>query len=450
MKTAWLARATLVVVSLLAGCRDRGPAPGDPDTLVVVSPHDEAIREEFTRAFEEHERAAGRRGKLRWQPARGTGNIMRMLEAEFAAARKGRPVGMDVMFGGGVPAFEKARKAGYLEPIEVDPALLDPVPASFGGLDYRDPHKTWYGTTVNGFGILFHRKSHVQRGWPEPERWADLADPRYSGLIELADATESGSAQAAYEMILQQHGWDRGWPILHRIAANAASFPRSSSDVVRDVSAGQVLAGMAIDFYAYTEISHVGADVLGFNAPKDGTAYTPDPIAVIRDTPRRELAVRFVEFVLSEKGQRLWASPLGSPGGPVKRELFRPPILPALYGPQEKIVIQSRPYRDAGGFVLDEELFKQRSRLIGPLMKTSCIQLKELMRAAWAAVCAHPSDRELSDLFDALPFDEKQALEHARAMGDPIEAERLEERWYRFYKSRYRRILELSEGGAGG
>lgn len=443
--------ATCALACLLAGgCRDREAELARPDTLMVVSPHNEAIRGEFTIAFERHERRAGRDGRLRWQPARGTGNILRMLEAEFASQREGRPVGIDVMFGGGVPAFEKARAKGFLKPIEVDPELLSTIPESHGGIAYRDPGRTWFGVTVNGFGILFHEKSHRDRGWPEPDEWEDLAHPRYVGSIELADATESGSAQAAYEMILQQHGWREGWRILHRIAANSASFPRSSSDVVRDVTAGQVMAGMCIDFYAYTKISDVGSDVLGFHVPRGGTAYTPDPIAVLAGTTRPELAVRFVEFVLSERGQRLWASPVGAPGGPVERALFRPPILPRLYDPGESLVIESRPYRDSRGFVLDEELFERRSRLIGPLMKTCCIQLEDLMDEAWKQVRAHPDDERLAALFDAVPFEEGEGLSHARAIDDPIAAEKLEERWYRFFKRRYLRIIRLAAGGDGG
>jgi ABC-type Fe3+ transport system substrate-binding protein len=440
----------LAVALVLLGCRKPEAIGSGPDTLVVVSPHDEAIREEFSLAFERSEREAGREGRLRWQPARGTGNIMRLLESEFAAAGKGRPVGIDVMFGGGVPAFEKARKAGFLEPVELPEGIVEAIPERWGGVAYRDPGGAWYGATVNGFGILFHRKGHAQRRWPEPRAWTDLAQPRYAGSIELADATESGSAQAAYEMILQQHGWQKGWPVLHRIGANAASFPRSSSDVVRDVSAGQVLAGMAIDFYAYTQIDHTGADVLGFNAPRGGTAYTPDPIAVLRSTARRDLAVRFVSFVLSERGQRLWASPVGAAGGPVIHPLFRPPILPELYDPSVERVISSDPYRDTGGFTIDEERFKWRSRLIGPLLKVSCIQLKDPMRRAWRAVRDNPGDERLSSLFDALPFSEAEGRRHSESLSDPIQAERLEESWYVFFKSNYERIIRAASGGSDG
>jgi len=449
VRPALRAWACLIAALAAPSCREPVAREADPDTLVVISPHDEAIREEFTIAFEKAEREAGFEGRLRWQPARGTGNILKLLESEFSAARQGRPVGIDVLFGGGPPAFEKARKSGFLEPVEVDPALLEAFPERWGGIAYRDPGGSWYGATVNGFGILFHRKGHRERGWPEPRAWADLAHPRYAGSVELADATVSGSAQAAYEMILQQHGWERGWPLLHRIGANASSFPRSGSDVVRDVSAGQVLAGMTIDFYAYTQIDHVGDDVLGFNAPRGGTAYTPDPIAVLRGTPRRAMAVRFVEFVLSERGQRLWASPVGARHGPVKNALFRPPILPALYGPGEKIVIRSDPYGDSEGFTLDEKMFERRSRLIGPLLKVSCIQLKEPLRRAWEAVRANPGDARLSELFDALPFSEAEGLAHADALSDPITVEKLEESWYRFFKGNYQEIVRLAAGGGG-
>jgi iron(III) transport system substrate-binding protein len=215
------------------------------------------------------------------------------------------------------------------------------------------------------------------------------------------------------------------------------------------VGAGQAAAGLAIDFYAYTQIDQTGSDVLGFNVPAGGTAYTPDPIAVLASTPRRALAVRFVEFVLSERGQRLWACPVGSRLGPLRHALFRPPILPSLYAPGEGLVIDSDPYRDGAGFVLDGEKFERRSRLLGPLIKVSCIQLEDMAHRAWREVVAHPGDPGLAELFDELPFSEAEGLEQAGALADPIEAERLEERWYRFFKARYARILEIASGGGG-
>jgi spermidine/putrescine-binding protein len=234
------------------------------------------------------------------------------------------------------------------------------------------------------------------------------------------------------------------------MAANAASFPRSSSDVVRDVASGQVLAGMSIDFYAYTQIAESGEDVVGFTIPKGGTAWTPDPVAAIRGTPRRDLAARFISFVLSGKGQGLWALPLGSPGGPKKRALHRPPILPSLYDPPGRLVVRSNPFRDPPGFEIDAGLFETRSKIVGPLVKVCCIQLDDALARAWKEVREHPADARLAALFDELPFAAGDAAAVAARLRDPVEAEKLEEEWYGFFKGNYEEILRIAEGGGDG
>lgn len=60
--------------------------PGDP-VLVVVSPHNEAIRREFARGFSRwHEARHGRPVKVEWRAIGGTTEIMRYLESEYIAA----------------------------------------------------------------------------------------------------------------------------------------------------------------------------------------------------------------------------------------------------------------------------------------------------------------------------------------------------------------------------
>ncbi len=61
-------------------------APGDPE-LVIVTPHNEAIRYEFGRAFSKWYRAKhGRSVRVDWRVVGGTSEIMRYLEAEYVAA----------------------------------------------------------------------------------------------------------------------------------------------------------------------------------------------------------------------------------------------------------------------------------------------------------------------------------------------------------------------------
>ena len=72
-------------------------ARGDP-VLVIVSPHNEAIREEFGRAFSAwHAARHGRPVKVDWRVIGGTTEIMRYLASEYVGSmrawweREGRP-----------------------------------------------------------------------------------------------------------------------------------------------------------------------------------------------------------------------------------------------------------------------------------------------------------------------------------------------------------------------
>ena len=57
------------------------------DELVIISPHNEAIRFEFTRAFEEYYRkTTGRSVHIDWRLPGGTTEIVRYLNSEFEAS----------------------------------------------------------------------------------------------------------------------------------------------------------------------------------------------------------------------------------------------------------------------------------------------------------------------------------------------------------------------------
>ena len=62
--------------------------PGDPE-LVVVTPHNEAIRTEFERAFSRwHEERFGQPVHIDWRAIGGTTEIMRYLGSEFVASAR--------------------------------------------------------------------------------------------------------------------------------------------------------------------------------------------------------------------------------------------------------------------------------------------------------------------------------------------------------------------------
>jgi ABC-type Fe3+ transport system substrate-binding protein len=254
MKRFALILALAVIVALPFALRPSRPALGSADdTLVVITPHNEAIRHEYGRGFAAwYRERTGRTVALDWRIVGGTSEIARFLEGEYASAfeqhwtrRLGRPwslevqaafansrlsaeapavarearaaflassvgCGIDVFFGGGTYDFERQAQAGRL----VDAGLAarrpewfrdEAIPAAFAGETFRDPQGRWIGTVLSSYGMIFNRDSLRRLGFDRvPAQWEDMADPRLAGEVALADPTKSGSVAKAFENIIQQ------------------------------------------------------------------------------------------------------------------------------------------------------------------------------------------------------------------------------------------------------
>lgn len=254
IKRALIVLTLVMVVAVPFALRPkRASVARADDTLVIVTPHNEAIRFEFARAFAEwYRERTGRTVAIDWRVVGGTSDIARFLEGEYIAAfenhwtrKLGRrwsaeiqagfqaarlpddapadvseareafrasevSCGIDLFFGGGTYDFERQAQAGRLVSsrlMKSKPELFSEhiIPARFGGEDYYHPEGLWIGTVLSAYGIIFNRDSLNRLGFKRvPAQWSDLDDPRLIGEVALADPTKSGSVAKAFENILQQ------------------------------------------------------------------------------------------------------------------------------------------------------------------------------------------------------------------------------------------------------
>ncbi len=226
------------------------------DTLVIVTPHNEAIRYEFTRAFSEFYRdRTGRSIRIDWRIVGGTSEIARYLASEYYtvferewkraghrwtdtvaagfsnsrlilpedpseddAAQQARRlflasdfgIGVDMFFGGGAYDFIQQANAGRLVDSGIITARPDwfndsSIPQEVSGERYYDPEGRWIGTCLSSFGITYNTDSLKRLGVTSmPSAWTDLTDPMFYKQVALADPTKSGSAAKAFEMVIQQ------------------------------------------------------------------------------------------------------------------------------------------------------------------------------------------------------------------------------------------------------
>lgn len=335
-------------------------------------------------------------------------------------------VGIDLFFGGGAYDFSRQASIGTLvshdESGKLGPAALmeqhpewfsdEIMPASVSGEPFRDKDLRWVGTVLSSFGIVYNEDVLKRLGFDEPvSQWDDLADPRLFGQVALADPTKSGSTTKAFEMLIQEQiqrllanegmsepeavsqGWDLAMRMILKISANSRYFTDSAAKVPRDVALGDAAAGMCIDFYGRTfnEIyrSDDGSSHVQFVMPQGGTSIGADPIGMLRGAPSPELAHRFIEFVLSPEGQKLWNFQVGSPGGPQRYALRRPPIRRDFYQ-EENQSFQTdpevNPYEIAEGFTYHPEWTGSLFASLRFVIKAACIDPHEEQQAAWESV----------------------------------------------------------------
>lgn len=463
---AFLATAFAVLVAVPVAARREAPVAAGRG-LVVMTPHNEQIRQEFGEAFERwHERVHGERVTVLWNTPGGAGDIRRILESgAIAALRAGRPVGgtADVVFGGGTWEFEQmsrplrggpeadAAEATLLEPLAFDPTWLESVfgDGQLGGRPVLDPDGRWFGAALSSFGISWNRELLASAGVADPSGWDFLADPRLVGLVSLSNPAQSASVASAMEAILRYEGWDRGWAILRRAAANSRTVSASGARGPIDVSQGDAAAALCIDFYGRFQEQAVAdggsPGRIAYLDPPGKTVIEADPVGVLRGAPDPELARRFVEFVLSPDGQRLWQLPAGSPGGPLRHSLRRLPVSRAAWAAdRDRFIDRADPWDAARSGPAPDPSVRP---FVAPLFSAIAIDARVPLRRAWESIVRHPayppggglvvagdvSDPVLRAMLEA--FDSMPAVEGpggaALSLSDPAQRAAARDGWLR-------------------
>jgi len=178
---------------------------------------------------------------------------------------------------------------------------------------------------------------------------------------------------------------------------------------------------MCIDFYGREQQEAVrrrnGADRLGYLSPDGGSAYSVDPIGILRGAPHRAVAAAFIEYVLSMEGQKLWNFRAGTPGGPRHWALRRLPVRRDFYARGDWAQYRSDPGVDPYS---QKELLVYHGAWTSPLFPELAFVVRvmtqdthlELARA-WRAIIAAPAParaRALALLQDLGAVDYDQAL----------------------------------------
>lgn len=213
-------------------------------------------------------------------------------------AEKANPVA-DVTYLG-ITFASQAMKAGVVQPYK--PKHWDDIPAGM-----KDPNGNWFAIHSGTMGFMVN--VDALNGKPVPQSWADLLKPEYKGLIGYLDPSSAfvGYVSAMAANLALGGSLDNykpGIDFFKKLQANDPIVPKQTA--YARVLSCEIPILLDYDFDAYRAKYTDKANV-AFVIPKEGSITVPYVMSMVKNDPHPENAKKVLDFVLSDKGQALWA-----------------------------------------------------------------------------------------------------------------------------------------------
>lgn len=217
----------------------------------------------------------------------GTTKIMAKLMAEIEA---GNPVA-DVLLIADTVTMQRLKEAGHLADYK------SPEAASYEASLY-DADGAYYSTKMITTGIVYNTSAAMK-----PQGWQDLVKPEAKDLVTMPSPLTSGAALIHAQTLTGVDGL--GWAYYKALAENGATAAGGNGGVLKAVATGEKAYGMLVDFMAIREKAK-GAPV-EFVFPAEGVSAVTEPVGILKTAKNVDAAQKFVDFLLSEEGQKVAA-----------------------------------------------------------------------------------------------------------------------------------------------
>ena len=215
----------------------------------------------------------------------GTTEVMGKLAAEFA----GGASKADVLLLADAASMESLKKAGR---------LLAYPGAKLAGLEAGsyDPDKTYFGSKLITTGIAVNSSAKVR-----PASFADLAKADYKGQMAMPSPLYSGAAAIMLGTMTSRA--DLGWAYFEKLKSADTVAVRGNGAVLTAVANGEKSYGILVDFMAFN--AKAKGSPIDFVFPAEGSPAVTEPVAILKSTQNAAAARAFVDFILSDEGQKL-------------------------------------------------------------------------------------------------------------------------------------------------
>lgn len=298
MKNLLLSAFACVTIAALSACAEAPAGEGAPaadagEVNLYSSRHydtDLALYEDFTKQ---------------------TGIKVNRIEADADAlieriAAEGEFSPADILITVDAGRLWRAEEAGVLAP--VDSAVLNErIPAHL-----RHPEGLWFGLSTRARIIIYNKAAGVPEGLAD---YADLADPAFKGDICVRSSSNIYNISLLSSIVAHQgaaaaEAWAKG------VVANFGQPPQGNDTaMIEAVAAGQCRISVVNSYYLARFAGGDAAgqaifDKIGVIFPDqggNGTHVNISGAGVVKTSPNRENAVKFLEYLTSASAQRYFA-----------------------------------------------------------------------------------------------------------------------------------------------
>lgn len=221
----------------------------------------------------------------------GTEEVISRLQAEAQAGQ----VKADVLLVADAPTFASLKKQDLL--LSYRSPEAEGIPENL-----KDPDGTYTGTKVMATVLVVNTSKVATL----PDSWKVLTSPETAGKAVMPSPLYSGAA--AYNVGVLTRQSEFGWKFFEDLKTNQMMVSKGNGAVLKSVAGGEKDYGMVVD-YLVANAKKEGSPV-DLVYPKEGVPVITEPIGILKSSANPEAAKAFVDYVLSEEGQKL-ASSLG-------------------------------------------------------------------------------------------------------------------------------------------
>jgi len=171
----------------------------------------------------------------------------------------------------------------------------------FPAMQLKGPFLPYGADTVS---IVMNSKA-MPKGTAMPTGWFGLTAPAWKNRLTAPNPLLSGTASDFVIAFVDKYG-NKAWQYFGQLKANGTVWPGTNHAALLPVLSGE-RSGMVECVGHAAVAAKAQGNSIQLIYPKEGTMLIPRPIMIMQSAPDKKLAEQFVNFVMSQSGQKLVA-----------------------------------------------------------------------------------------------------------------------------------------------